>query len=153
VLWLVAGGIALGLGLGTTGLSETLVASVPFESMPPVAIVGVAAVLALLMSTFMSNTATANLLLPIMAALGTSLAGLGDIGGAQMLIVVVTFACSLAMAMPISTPPNALAHATGYITTRDMGLSGAIIGVIGLLLSFVLVYVLQSMSWFVVAGG
>ena len=66
VLWLISGGIALGLGLESTGLSHTLVANIPFaELLPPVIVV-----MGLLMSTFISNTATANLLLPIMANLG-----------------------------------------------------------------------------------
>ena len=73
VLWLVAGGIALGVGLGKTGLSSSLVAAIPLRETLPVIVVP-AAIVALVMSTFMSNTATANLLLPIMAALGTSLA-------------------------------------------------------------------------------
>ena len=148
VLWLVAGGIALGLGLGKTGLSSSLVEAVPFAQLPLLLVPILAGVLALTMSTFMSNTATANLLLPIMAALGTSLVGLDQLGGGQMLIIAITFACSLAMAMPISTPPNALAHATGLLTTRQMALSGAIIGVIGLVLTGVMIYIMQLLGMF-----
>ena len=151
VLWLVAGGIALGVGLGKTGLSSSLVAAIPFETLPLIVVPALAATVALVMSTFMSNTATANLLLPIMAALGTSLAGLGDIGGGQMLVIGTTFACSLAMAMPISTPPNALAHATGMLDTRQMAISGSIIGVIGLLATFVMIYLMQQLGMFVVS--
>ena len=66
VLWLISGGIALGLGLESTGLSHTLVANIPFAELSPLMIV----VMGLLMSTFISNTAKANLLLPIMANLG-----------------------------------------------------------------------------------
>ena len=150
VLWLVAGGIALGVGLGKTGLSSSLVAAIPFETLSVVLVPVLAAVVALIMSTFMSNTATANLLLPIMAALGTSLAGLDDIGGGQMLVIGTTFACSLAMAMPISTPPNALAHATGLLDTKQMALSGAIIGVIGLIATFVMIYLMHILGMFVI---
>jgi len=37
------------------------------------------------------------------------------------------------MALPVSTPPNAIAYARGEITTRDMLLSGAIISAVALL--------------------
>ena len=147
VLWLVSGGVALGLALGTTGLSEVLVATIPFQEMGLVAIVIAAALLGTLMSTFMSNTATANLMLPIMAALGVSLAASGSKTG-MVLILGVTFACSLAMAMPISTPPNALAHATRYVNTGDLARSGVIIGVVGILLTFGMLWIMNASSFF-----
>lgn len=147
VLWLVSGGIALGLGLEGTGLSARFVSSLPLGSLPPLVLIGAVASLALVMSTFMSNTATANLLLPLMAALGTSLTSLQSMGGTQMLIVSVTFACSLAMAMPVSTPPNALGHATGLVTTADMAKSGVALGVGGLLLSFAMLALLSVVGF------
>ena len=76
------------------------------------------------------------LLLPIIAALGTSMASLNDLGGAQALILGVAMSASLGMALPISTPPNALAHATGEIQTKDMARIGIIMGFIGLGLVF-----------------
>ena len=75
-----------------------MIEQVPFSQLDPMLIVISATVLALLMSTFISNTATANLLLPLMAALGSSEAGLQALGGEMMLILVVTFSCSFAMA-------------------------------------------------------
>lgn len=148
VLWLVSGGIALGLGLSETGLSDHLVQAIPFESMPGVMIIAVGASVALLMSTFMSNTATAALILPIMSALGASLPELMSLGGAQMMVISCTFACALAMAMPISTPPNALAYATGFTTTGDMGKSGVCVGIIGLLMSFMMVFLMKLLGFF-----
>ncbi len=142
VLWLVAGGIALGVGLEESGLAQRLVSSIPFDRFSPYLIVAAAAVLAMVMANFMSNTATANLLLPIIAALGASLEGLDGIGGAGALILAATLASSLGMALPISTPPNALAHATGQITTQQMARTGIITGLLGLLLIFGLLYLL-----------
>ena len=40
------------------------------------------------------------------------------------------------MSLPISTPPNALAHATGELRTHDMAKVGVICGLAGLLLSY-----------------
>ena len=90
----------------------------------------------MLMANFMSHTATANLLLPIVAALGQTLTSLEGVGGSMALILTVTFAASLGMSLPISTPPNALAHATGELRTPDMAKVGVICGLAGLLLSY-----------------
>lgn len=146
VLWLVSGGIALGLALEKTGLSERFVSSLPLSTLPPLALIAAATGLALVMANFMSHTATANLLLPIMAALGTSVSSIQEMGGSKLLLVAVTFACSLAMAMPISTPPNALGHATGMISTNDMARSGVIIGFVGILLSFAMLAIMSSLG-------
>lgn len=133
VLWLVSGGIALGLALDETGLAKHIIDSIPFASFPAITIVWLTTVIAILMSTFMSHTATANLMMPIMAALGAALPALESIGGSKALILGVAISCSLAMALPISTPPNAMAHATGEVETRHMLRTGLIIGLVGLL--------------------
>ena len=147
VLWLVSGGIALGLALDKSGLAAHAVSSVPFETFPAVAILVFTAFLAAVMANFMSNTATANLLLPIIAALGTTIASLEPLGGSKGLILVATLSASLGMALPISTPPNALAHATGLLKTVDMARVGIIVAAIGILLVFALIYVLNIVGF------
>lgn len=79
------------------------------------------------LSTVISNSATANLLVPIGIALALSV-------DADPIAVAVTIAlsCSLAMAMPISTPPNAVAYATGEVSTRNMAITGLIIAAVGI---------------------
>jgi sodium-dependent dicarboxylate transporter 2/3/5 len=99
------------------------------------------------MANFMSHTATANLLMPILAALGTTLESLAGIGGLTSLIIVAAFSASMGMSLPISTPPNALAHATGAINTNDMAKVGVIIGVVGMLLGFLTVYILNLVNF------
>ncbi len=143
VLWLVSGGIALGLALDKTGLAKLVVYSIPFDVFSPYAVIAGGALLSLIMANFMSNTATANLLMPIMAALGTSMVTLAPLGGQITLILVVTLSASLGMALPISTPPNALAHATGHIQTKQMARVGIIIGLVGMVLSFITVWLLH----------
>ncbi|OBU15213.1 dihydroorotate dehydrogenase [Photobacterium aquimaris] len=143
VLWLVSGGIALGLALDKTGLAKLVVHSIPFDIFSPYVVLLGAAMLCLLMANFMSHTATANLLMPIMAALGTSMVSLAPLGGEVTLILVVTFAASLGMSLPISTPPNALAHATGHVESNQMARVGVVIGVVGVALSFVMIWGLQ----------
>jgi sodium-dependent dicarboxylate transporter 2/3/5 len=148
VLWLVSGGIALGLALDKTGLAANLINDIAFDELSPYLIVVAATVLSTLMANFMSNTATANLLLPIIAALGTALPALEGLGGSKMLILSVAMAASLGMALPISTPPNALAHATGLIKTEDMTKVGVIIGLVGLIAIYALMFVLKITNFF-----
>lgn len=143
VLWLVSGGIALGLALDKTGLAREVVHSIPFDEYSPYVVLFGAALLCLVMANFMSHTATANLLMPIMAALGASMTSLAPLGGEVTLILVVTFAASLGMSLPISTPPNALAHATGNVQSNQMARVGVVLGIVGVALSFVLVWVLH----------
>lgn len=143
VLWLVSGGIALGLALDKSGLALHLVNSIPFSEFSPYFIIALAATLTMVMANFMSNTATANLLMPIIATLGVTVESLTSLGGISTIVIATAISASMGMALPISTPPNALAHGTGFINTKDMARIGSIMAIIGLVLSFVVVYVLQ----------
>ncbi len=139
VIWLVAGGFALGVGLSGSGLEKALVASIPFDQMPPfVTLVG-AGVLCCFMSTFMSNSATTSLLVPILAVVASSMPDLADYGGVITMLIGVAVSASLAMALPISTPPNALAYSTGVIKQGDMARVGIIIGIIGIIIGYAVI--------------
>lgn len=148
VLWLVSGGIALGYALDETGLASRLISSINFDSLSALVIIVSASLIAAFMANFMSNTATANLLLPLMAVIGTSVSSLAALGGTQMIVLVTTIACSMGMALPISTPPNALAFGTGIITTKDMTRPGVFIAIIGLALSYGLIALMQLTGFF-----
>ncbi|PSU42284.1 dihydroorotate dehydrogenase [Photobacterium frigidiphilum] len=137
VLWLVAGGIAIGLGLDKTGLASALALSIDYDSLSPIAVVLTLSMICWLMANFMSNTATANLLMPIAAAVAASMESLVSIGGLQGVLVVVAFSASLGMILPVSTPPNSLAYSTGLIESKDMAKTGIIIGLVGLAIVYV----------------
>lgn len=147
VLWLVSGGIALGVALDESGLAQHVIEAIPFDMMPPLFLIAGAAMLCLLMANFMSNTATANLLLPLVAALGSSMHSLSPYGGQTVLILAVTFAASLGMSLPVSTPPNALAYASGHIRNKDMIKVGCIIGLIGLMLTFSMLFIMKKIGY------
>lgn len=112
VLWLVAGGFA------------------------------VAGLICYLLSNFISNSAAAALLIPIMIAMGRGLLESGNtdvfnaIGGQAGLSAFVAICASLAMCLPISTPPNAIAASTGLVETKDMVKVGLIVGIAGIVLGF-----------------
>ncbi|MGN0885049.1 MAG: SLC13 family permease [Candidatus Spyradosoma sp.] len=149
VLWLVAGGFALGLGLQKTGLAEHLIGAIPFASWPALGLMVGAGVICLFMANFMSHTATASLLVPIIAVVGVNVgASMDALGGVVALLVSVAFASSLGMALPISTPPNALAHATGLVDTKGMAKTGVIIGLLGMLLTYAMMILLAYLGVF-----
>ena len=136
ILILVAGGMTLGVAMKASGLSNVLVNQIPFDVMSPMLLLLVIAVLAVLVSNFMSNTAAANLLIPIMTSLATISPQVGGIA--------VALACSMAMSLPISTPPNAIAFATQEITTRDMAKYGSIVSMVGIIIMFSALYFFQN---------
>jgi solute carrier family 13 (sodium-dependent dicarboxylate transporter), member 2/3/5 len=147
VLWLMAGGIALGLGMEKSGLVTHIVKSIAFGALSPALIIVLVTVVTILFASFMSHTATANLLLPVMAVLGTTVPSLASVGGTKAIVLASTFASSLAMALPVSTPPNALAYATGEIKTRDMVKTGVPIGIFGLLLIYAMLFILRRVHF------
>ncbi len=148
ILWLVTGGLALGLAIEKSGLARKLVASVPFQHLSPLLILVLLTLLATLMANFMSHTATANLLLPLVSVLTATLPSLTTIGGTKALVLAITFCCSLGMALPISTPPNALAHATGLFATRDMAKIGLVMVGFGLVVIYAMLLLLKLVRFF-----
>jgi solute carrier family 13 (sodium-dependent dicarboxylate transporter), member 2/3/5 len=148
VLWLVAGGLALGLAIEKTGLATHIIQSIPFDTFNPYTVLAVGSLIGFFMANFMSHTATSNLILPLLAVLGTTVQGLEVIGGSKLLVLATTFAISLGMSLPISSPPNALAHATGAFKTKDLAKSGLAIGVVGLVLTAITMWVLKILNFF-----
>ncbi len=150
VLWLVAGGFALGVALGETKLASDLINSIPFAEWNSMALIVGASLICLFMATFMSHTATAALLMPIMASVAAGMVAGGsmDAPGAIGLLVTIAFASSLGMALPISTPPNAMAYATGHVEQKGMAISGTILCLIGLAFSIGLMALLGAIGFF-----
>ena len=142
VLWMVAGGLALGVGLMKTGLASTLVNAIPFSSMSPFLVMVAAGVIGYLISNFLSHSSAANLLCPIIAVIGSALSvELEPFGGVRSLLIGLAISTSVAMLLPISTPPNAIASSTGLVETKDMLKVGVVIGVVGLVLGYALLMI------------
>lgn len=145
VLWMVAGGFALGVALNETGLATHMIQAIPFDTWPPMLMIIGSGLICYAMANFISHTATAALLVPILAVAGISMQeNLASLGGVSTLLIGVAIGSSLGMILPISTPPNALAHATGMIEQKDMAKVGIIMGVIGLLIGYSMLIVLGS---------
>jgi sodium-dependent dicarboxylate transporter 2/3/5 len=122
VLFLLAGGLALANVVSSSGLSDWIVDSLPVEDLGQWGIAFAFALLAVLLSTLMSNTAAANLLVPIGIAVAED--------QTARVVLPIALCTSAAMALPIATPPNALAYATGRLRARDFLFPGLLIGAI-----------------------
>lgn len=124
VLLLVAGGLSLGATMSDTGLAAWLVERVPVPgSLGATALAFALAIVAMALSNVMSNTAAANVLIPIGVALAH--------GHARSVAIPIALAASCAMLLPVSTPPNALAFASGELDARDFRAVGLLIGLAG----------------------
>lgn len=125
-LVLIAGGIALGNGVGATGLDAYVMGLIPtsVQSLWMLSVMGCIA--AAIMSTVMSNTVACNILLPIIIAIGASFVGNFEM---QVLVIMLATGANFGMALPISTPPNVIAYSTGEVSSADMLWVGGAISV------------------------
>ncbi len=146
VIWMVAGGFALGYGLNASGLAANAVKSIPFGEFSPLLILLLSGIICYALSNFISNSATAALLMPILAVVCTAMGGkLETIGGTPTVLIGVAIAASSAMVLPISTPPNALAYATNLVQQKDMSKMGLIMGLLSMVLGYIVLYFLGTM--------
>ncbi|MGM0404853.1 MAG: SLC13 family permease [Thermoplasmatota archaeon] len=128
VLLLMGGGMSLGNAIGATGLADWIVSLIEQYPLGLIMVVLVFSALAIILSTFMSNTATAALMAPIMIVIGM------DLGSSISVMASIALACSMAMALPVSTPPNAIAYGTEIINIKDMIKYGALISIVGIIM-------------------
>ena len=131
-LLLFGGGLSLGALMYTTGLSNwmgsclsNIIGSNPSE----IIFIAVFCVFTLLLTEFTSNTASTNLIGPI--AITTAL----SLGFSPIPVAVgIALSSSLGFMMPVSTPPNAIVYASGYVPITKMIKTGAIIDSIGIVI-------------------
>ena len=141
VIWMVAGGFALGLGMNGSGLADRAIESIPFNQWSPIIIIAISGLICYFLSNFISNTATAALLVPILAVVCKGMEGsLGAVGGMPTVIIGVAMSASAAMCLPISTPPNAIAYSTGLVEQKHMLKVGLTMGIITMLLGYSLLF-------------
>lgn len=125
---LFGGGIALGRMSFETGLAESIgrglsaLMGVSSEASLAAASVGTG----VLVSELSSNTASANMVVPVMISMAKAIAARADAIG-----LAATLGSSLGFALPISTPPNAIVYGSGRIMITDMIRAGLLLDVAG----------------------
>ncbi|MBX3734148.1 MAG: SLC13/DASS family transporter [Verrucomicrobiae bacterium] len=121
VLILIAGGISLGTGMQRVGLDRAIAEALPLSGAGPSVLLAVLMLVTLVLGPFMSNTAIATLLIPVgLAAAGGASAHPTGVPLVGSITLAIALCASLTMALPSSTPPNAMAYATREFSTRDL---------------------------------
>ena len=123
ILFMLGGGLCLGVVLNKSGLTDTIAHAIPMDQ-GFIFVFGVLLVMAAGMTTVMSNTATANLLIPVAVSLP---------GNELIFSIAIAIMCSTSMALPVSTPPNAIAFGSGLLQSKDMLIAGLILTILSLI--------------------
>lgn len=120
VLLLFGGGLALAEGFGVSGLAGWIGGRLEgLRGASPVAVIATVALLFVLLTELTSNTATAAMAMPIMGALAPAV-GLSPV----TLMATAALGSALGFMLPVGTPPNAIAFATGAVSSGDMARAG-----------------------------
>ena len=129
IVLLFGGGFALASGFLESGLSRWFGEQLSgLESFSPTFLIGSICLMITFLTELTSNTATAEMILPILGALGTA------IGKNPLLLMVpATLASSFAFMMPVATPPNAILFGTGRIRILDMARVGFFLNILGVI--------------------
>ncbi len=140
MLVLVGAGLCLGEGFKQSGLSTTI-ASVfsGIESLPLLALLLGIALLVTFLTEMTSNTATTNVLMPILGAAATA-SDLDPI----LLMIPAAMSASCAFMLPVATIPNAVVFGTGEITVKKMAREGLVLNLLGSLVISIICYLLLS---------
>ncbi|XP_046289983.1 Na(+)/dicarboxylate cotransporter 3 isoform X1 [Marmota monax] len=130
VILLLGGGFAMAKGCEESGLSAWIGGQLhPLQNVPPVLAVLLVTVVIAFFTEFASNTATIVIFLPILAELAIRLRV-----HPLYLMIPGTVGCSYAFMLPVSTPPNSIAFASGHLLVKDMVRTGLLMNVMGVLL-------------------
>ena len=143
VLLLFGGGFALAEGFQQSGLTLWLGEQLGFlEAVHWLLLAFSVALLTVFLTEVTSNTATASMLLPIVA-------GLAAAAGQHPLppMVATALAASFAFMLPVATPPNAIVFASREITIAQMARAGIWMNLVGLVLIVLFVGVLLPAVW------
>jgi len=130
IILLFGGGLSLGVLAFDTGLAESLgrglAAAIPTHS--TLGLVALATVTAALVSEVTSNTASANMVVPvvILVAKATDIDPLAP-------ALAATFGSGLGFMLPVSTPCNAIVYSSGFIPLRRMMAYGLMLDIVGVL--------------------
>ena len=121
ILLLFGGGLTLGLIVESTGLGIVLISGIMTlsEHVPLFIFLWIIILGCIVMTEFMSNTASAALILPLLYTLAVA----SNINP-MILVLPATIAASFGFMMPVGTPPNAMVFSTGFVPQKDMMKAG-----------------------------
>jgi len=140
MLVLVGAGLCLGEGFKQSGLSATIAGVFTgIENLPLLGLLLGIALLVTFMTEMTSNTATTNVLMPILGAAAVA----SDLDP-KLLMIPAVISASCAFMLPVATIPNAVVFGTGEVTVRRMAREGLVLNLIGALVVSGICYLLLS---------
>ena len=134
VLILFGGGITIASAFMQSGLADLVAAQLDVLARVPVwLMILMIALLVTFMTEVTSNTATASLLMPLLAAAS----GVMDINP-MLLMIPAALSASCAFMLPVATAPNAVIYGSGRVTIKEMARAGLMLNLVGaVVISFV----------------
>jgi solute carrier family 13 (sodium-dependent dicarboxylate transporter), member 2/3/5 len=140
-LLLFGGGLSLAFSFGESGLNDYMIAAFGTLAGVPVWLLVLVIILAVtFISELASNTAAAAMVVPVVASLA------GALGTDPLpLVIAATLGASCGYALPVATPPNTIAFATGHVSVGRMVKAGAILDVVAIAAMYTAVTLLVRM--------
>jgi sodium-dependent dicarboxylate transporter 2/3/5 len=150
ILLLFGGGFALADAISGSGLSLWIGSRASFlAGLHPMLLVGGAAGGLTFLTEITSNTATAEVMLPLAAAVATMGVGINPL----LLMLPVTLASSFAFMLPVATPPNAVIFGSGCVSMQTMMRRGFILNLVSIVVLTLVIWLLAPVLFGVDPGG
>ena len=143
ILLLFGGGFAIAGGFNSSGLSTiigNIIANIGIES--PILIVIIVCVVLTFLTEITSNTATTNLILPILAK-ASAVLGLDP----RILMIPATLSASCAFMMPIASPTQAIIFGSGHVKIKQMIKAGILFNLLGIIVVTGVFYLLAKFAF------
>ncbi|MFQ5655304.1 MAG: SLC13 family permease, partial [Planctomycetota bacterium] len=143
IILLFGGGFALASGFRTSGLSDFIGGRFSaLQGAPTILFVGVISGGMTFLTELTSNTATTELILPILASIATELKV-----DPRLFMVPATISASFAFMLPAATPPNAIVFASERLRVADMVRAGILLNLLGILLITLMLLLLLPIAF------
>ncbi|KAF7663592.1 hypothetical protein LDENG_00206060 [Lucifuga dentata] len=129
IILLLGGGFAMAKACEESGLASWIGGHLqPLSQVPPAAAVLLITAFLACFTEFASNTATIIIFLPVIAELAIRISV-----NPLYFMIPATVGCSYAFMLPVSTPPNSIAFASGHLMVKDMVKTGIVMNILGIL--------------------
>uniref|UniRef100_A0A7N8XUR5 Solute carrier family 13 member 3 n=1 Tax=Mastacembelus armatus TaxID=205130 RepID=A0A7N8XUR5_9TELE len=129
IILLLGGGFAMAEACEESGLASWMGGHLqPLAEVPPAAAVMLITAFLACFTEFASNTATIIIFLPVIAELAIHVSV-----NPLYFMIPATVGCSYAFMLPVSTPPNSIAFASGLLMVKDMVKTGFVMNILGIL--------------------
>lgn len=143
ILILFGGGFALAKGFSDSGLTQAIAEQLTvLHSTNLFLIVAIVTSTVIILTEITSNTATASMILPIIAALAIAMHI-----HPYSLMIAVALAASFAFMLPVATPPNAIIFSSRYVSIQQMAKTGVWLNLIGAILITLYIMFYLPIAW------